>query len=141
MLRLKDKTAPSAPTGMNLAIRVTPFSTSISLTGTIRDFTPGEVSMLLDESVPVGTSVAVRFKGATFEGEVLYCQPKAGQYQTNVRFRDSAESGLRRTPRFSVKLAAEAFQRNSGDSVAAIITDISGNGLGLDVSRPLSVGE
>jgi hypothetical protein len=126
---------------MNLAIRVTRFSTNVSFMGTIHDFTPGEVSLLLAEFVPVGTSAAVTFKEATFEGEILYCEPKDGQYQTNVRFQDSAESGLRRTPRFTVKLSGEVFARNSGDPVPAIITDISGNGLGVDVSLSLAAGE
>ena len=70
---------------MNLAISVTPFSTSISYVGAIQDFTPGEVSLLLAEFVPVGTPVAVTVKDATFEGEILYCEPKDRQYQTNVR--------------------------------------------------------
>jgi hypothetical protein len=125
---------------MNLAIRVTPFSGSNSVFGTIQDFTPGELSILLEKCVPVGSPVTVKFKDATFEGEVLYCEPKEGHFQTNVRFRDSGESGLRRTPRFTVKLSAEVFLPNSSDSLRATITDISGNGLGLDVPMPLAVG-
>ena len=126
---------------MNLAIRLTPFSTSMSFMGVLHDFTPGEVSLLLSEFVPVGTSVAVTFKDATFEGEILYCEPKDGQYQTNVGFRDSAESGMRRAPRFTVKLSGEVFARNSSDPFPAIITDISGNGLGVDVPLSLAAGE
>jgi hypothetical protein len=133
-------TAPSAPTFMNLAIRVSPFSGGIPVLGTIQDFTPGEVSMLLDKCVPVGSPVTVKFKGALFEGEVLFCNPKEGHFQTNVRFRDSGESGLRRAPRFTVKLSAYAFSPNSGNSLPVTITDISGNGLGLDVPMPLAVG-
>jgi hypothetical protein len=125
---------------INLAIRVTPFSGSISVVGIIQDFTPGEVSILLEKCVPVGSPVTVMFKDARFEGEVLYCEPKEGQFQTNVRFRDSGESGLRRTPRFTVRLAAEVFPQNAADSLRATITDISGNGLGLDVPLPVTVG-
>jgi hypothetical protein len=125
---------------MNLAISLTPFSSSISILGEIQDFTPGEVSVLLDRFVPVGSSVAVKFKGATFDGEVLYCQPKEGQYQTNIRFTDSAETGLRSTPRFSVKLPAQVFARNSSDPRPGTIIDISGAGLGLELPFPLSVG-
>jgi len=84
--------------------------------------------------------VTVKFKDAMFQGEVLYCEPKEGHFQTNVRFRDSGESGLRRTPRFTVKLSAEVFSPNSSDSLRATITDISGNGIGLDVPMPLAVG-
>lgn len=126
---------------MNLAISLTPFSSSISIAGEIQDFTPGEVSVLLDRFVPVGTLVGVKFKNATFDGEILYCQPKEGQYQANVRFTDSAASGLRSTPRFSVKLPAQVFARNSSDPMAATIIDISGAGLGLELPFPLSVGE
>src|ERR1700730_648461 len=135
---------PPQPTGvsrMNLAISLTPFSSSISIPGEIQDFTPGEVSVLLEQYVPVGSSVALNFKDATFEGEVLYCQHKEGQYQTNVRFTDSAESGLRSTPRFSVKLPAQVFARNSSASMPGTLIDISGAGLGLELPVPLSVGE
>ena len=126
---------------MSLAITLTPFSSGISIAAEIQDFTPGEVSVLLEQFVPVGSSVALKLKAATFEGEVLYCQPKEGQYQTNVRFTDSAESGLRSTPRFSVKLPAQVFARNSSDPMAATIIDISGAGLGLELPFPLSVGD
>jgi hypothetical protein len=126
---------------MNLAISLTPFSSSISIAGEIQDFTPGEVSVLLEQYVPVGSSVALKFKNATFDGEVLYCQAKEGQYQTNVRFTDSAETGLRSTPRFSVKLSAQVFARNSSDPIPATIIDISGAGLGLELPFPLSVGD
>jgi len=126
---------------MTLAISLTPFSSSIAIPGEIQDFTPGEVSVLLEQFVPVGSSVALKFKNATFDGEVLYCQPKEGQYQTNIRFTDSAESGLRTTPRFSVKLPAQVFARNSSAPMPATIIDISGAGLGLELPFPLSVGD
>ena len=68
--------------------------------------------------------------------------PKDGQYQTNVRFRDSAETGLRRTPRFTVKLSAEMFVRNSLEPLPAIITDISGDGAwGRGFPLVLAAGE
>jgi hypothetical protein len=135
---------PSQPTGtsrMNLAISLTPFSSRISIPGEIQDFTPGEVSVLLDGPVAVGHSVAVKFNRATFDGEVLYCRPAAGQYRTNVRFRDSDENGLRRTPRFSVRLAAEVFAGSFSEAVPTTIIDISGDGFGLELPFRLSVGE
>jgi hypothetical protein len=127
--------------GMNLAVSVMPFLSEVSIAGVIQDFTPGEVSVLLEEFVPVGHSVAVKFRNATFHGEVLYSHPKEGRYQTNIRIMDSAETGLRSTPRFSVKLSAQVFARNSSAPIPATIIDISGAGLGLELPFPLSVGE
>ncbi len=126
---------------MNLAIRVNPFSTSISIAGQVVDFAPGEVAALLDQFVPVGTPVAAWLQHAAFSGEVLCCLPKDGGYQTNIRFKDSDENGLRRTPRFSVKLSAQVFSRSASCPQLATIVDISGFGLGLLVPCVLSVGD
>jgi hypothetical protein len=127
--------------GMHLAVSLTPFLSEVSIAGVIQDFTPGEVSVLLEEFVPVGHSVAVKFRNATFEGEVLYSLPKEGRYQTNIRIMDSAETGLRSTPRFSVRLPARVFAGSLSDPMSGTIIDISGAGLGLELPSPLSVGE
>jgi hypothetical protein len=127
--------------GMHLAVSLTPFLSEVSIAGVIQDFTPGEVSVLLEEFVPVGHSVAVKFRNATFDGEVLYSQPKESRYQTNIRIMDSAETGLRSTPRFSVRLPALVFAGSLSDTTSGTIIDISGAGLGLELPSPISVGE
>src|ERR1700686_2967639 len=132
---------PTGISGMNLAVSLTPFLSEVSIAGVIQDFTPGEVSVLLEEFVPVGHSVAVKFRNATFNGEVLYSHPKESRYQTNIRIMDTAETGLRSTPRFSVRLPARVFAESLSDLIPITIIDISGAGLGLELPAPLSVGE
>ena len=127
--------------GMNLAVSVTPFLSEVSIAGVIQDFTPGEVSVLLEEFVPVGHSVAVKFRNATFNGDVLYSHPKESRYQTNIRIMDSAETGLRSTPRFSVRLPARVFAGSLSDPISVNIIDISGAGLGLESPFLFSIGE
>jgi len=85
--------------------------------------------------------VAVAFKDARFEGEVMHCEPKDSLYQTNIRFKDADEKGLRRVPRFPVRLSALVFAVNSSDAIPAAIIDISGGGLGLELSSALSGGD
>src|SRR5436305_4432605 len=126
--------------GMNLAISATPFSSTVLIPGRIEDFTPGEVSVVLEQPIPVGHSVTVNFRGAIFNGEVLYCREQEAGYHINLRLLDSAASGLRSTPRFTVKLAAHVFAQSAGEIIAATIIDISGAGLGLELPSPVSVG-
>ena len=127
---------------MRLAVRVTPFSSTITIPGEIRDFAPGEVSILLEISLPIGSLVDVSLMGrAAFVGEILSCRPSQGNYQTNIRINETAESGLRSTPRFTVKLPAQIFAPRANEPLPAIIIDISGAGLGLELPVSLSVGE
>jgi len=105
------------------------------------DFTPGEVVALFDDPVPVGTSVAGNLKHAAFAGEILCCRRSEGRYQANIQIQDCDELGFRRTPRFSVRLAAEVFTRHAPGPLPATIVDISGAGLGLELPVATSVGD
>ncbi len=126
---------------MNLAIRVTAMSSRFSLAGEIRDFTFGEVKVLLEGPLPVGSSVVVNLKAISFQGEVMFCEPKDGRYKVNVRIKDADENGLRRSPRFSVDIPAQILTLGCIVPIAGRILDISADGLGLESASPLAVAD
>jgi hypothetical protein len=83
----------------------------------------------------------VRVRNAEFEGEISLCRPSQGHYQVHISIRDADERGLRKAPRFPVRLPARVFSAASKKPVKATIVDISSDGLGLLVNSTLPFGD
>lgn len=101
----------------------------------LQDFTPGEVILLLNDPIEAKTHVAVQVHMCSFHGEILFCKPSGSRWEAHVSFDDVDASGLRRSPRFPVRIPARLFARGSGGPMEAMILDISGEGLGLEIGR------
>jgi hypothetical protein len=125
--------------GLNLTVTVTHPSWGIGMTGELEDFTIGEVRLVLEGLVSMGTLVDVHVGGGTFAGEVLYCQRRGNRFETHISINDFDESGLRRTPRFPVKVACMVSAASLETPTIATIVDISGDGLGIELSADLPI--
>lgn len=115
-----------------LEVQVVDFLSGYSVTGTLEGFTPGEVTVALPEIISEQRAVTVRFHSFIFGGETLYCQAKEGRYEAHITIDDAGENGMRKAPRFPVRLSAQMFL-SDGVAVPLTIIDISGDGLGIEL--------
>src|SRR5581483_10091442 len=104
------------------------------MTGVIKDFTPGEATLILDGFISQGTSVSVDIGSCSFDGKTLYCERKVASYEVHVSIDDLDETGLRRTPRFPVSISARVSAAGLATPATARIVDVSGDGLGIELS-------
>jgi hypothetical protein len=119
-----------------LPVRVVDLLSSYTIGGVLQSFTPGEVSILVDEPLSEQRSVTVHLNSFAFDGQTLYCRPRQDRFEAHISIDDVGANGLRRAPRFPVKLPAELFLPDL-DPVGITIVDISSDGLGLEL--PVSV--
>lgn len=128
---------PSLVRGLHLEARVTAPTWEIGLAATVQDFTPGEVILLLDDHLTAGTRVTIQLNTASFAGDILFCEPLGSHFVTHVSFDDVDATGLRRTPRFPVRIPARIFAGTAELPLEAMILDISGDGLGIEIAEPI----
>jgi hypothetical protein len=137
----RPASAEKSPTrGLQLEARVTAPTWEVGLAAEVQDFAPGEVILLLDDSVAGGTRVTIQINTCSFNGEILFCKPRGGRYEAHVSFDDVDATGLRRTPRFPVSMAARIFTSVSPVPLHARIIDVSGEGLGIELATALPMG-
>jgi len=125
--------------GLQLEARVTSPTWGIGLPATVYDFAPGEVVLMMDDFVNAGTPVTIQVNTWSFNGEILYCKRSGTRNEAHVSFDDAEASGLRRTPRFPVSLPARIFTAASDLPLEGRVVDISGEGLGIELSVALPV--
>ena len=123
--------------GFNLPVTIINPSWGVGMAGVLEDFTPGEAKVNLEGLVSTGTMVEVQIGNCVFSGEVLFCERRGGGFETHVSINDFDESGLRRTPRFPVTLPCVVSSATIGAPASATIVDISGDGLGIELSTNL----
>jgi hypothetical protein len=136
-----EASATDAPRlGLALEAWVTSPTWEIGLAAILQDFTPGEVIVLLEGPITAGTQVSVQVNSGSFHGEVLYCKLIGAHWETHVSFDDVDAIGLRRTPRFPVRIPARVSMIGNDAPVESMIVDISGEGLGIEIPQlvPLS---
>jgi hypothetical protein len=133
-----DTVSPRWP--LELEVQVIDFLSSYTVRGILEDFTPGEVRILLNEPVSEQRAVTVDMKSFMFEGHTLYCQPRQDQFEAHISIDDIEVNGLRRTPRFPVKIAAQLFCPRT-EPVAITIVDISSEGLGIELPLSVEIGQ
>lgn len=126
-----------SPRGLQMEARVTAHTWEIGLSAVVHDFTPGEVILLLDDQIAAGTHVTIELNKASFHGEILFCSPSGTRFEAHVSFDDVDETGLRRTPRFPVKLPARVFASSTDVPLDGTIVDVSGEGLGIELTVPI----
>jgi hypothetical protein len=137
-----DRSSPRRP--LELEVRVVDFLSNYSVRGILEGFTPGEVTISLSEPIAEQRSVTVHLNSFTFQGQTLYCRPKEEHFELHVSIDDGEINGLRRSPRFPVKLPAELFLPHA-EPVAITIVDISSDGLGIELpvllakSQPIAI--
>jgi hypothetical protein len=136
--KVPDAVSPRWP--LELEVQVIDFLSSYTVHGILEDFTPGEVRILLNEPVSEQRMVTVDMNSFMFEGHTLYCQPRQDQFEAHISIDDIEVNGLRRTPRFPVKLAAQLFRART-EPVAMTIVDISSEGLGIELPLSLEIGQ
>jgi len=120
-----------------MAARVTAPTWEIGIPAVVQDFTPGEVILLLDDQIAGGTRVTIQLSTYSFTGEILFCAPKGSRYEAHVAFEDVDATGLRRTPRFPVSIPARVFSSTSDVPLEGTIVDVSGEGLGIELTESL----
>jgi hypothetical protein len=123
-----------------LEVQVVDFLSNFRVYGVLQGFTPGEVAVLLNEPVSEQRAVAVHFNSFTFEGQTLYCRPREDQYEAHISIDDVEGAGLRRAPRFPVKLPARLLPPHASP-VAITILDISRDGLGIESPMAVETGQ
>lgn len=128
------------PWVLGLEVQVVDFLSGYTVSGTLEGFTPGEVTVVLPEMISEQRTVTVRINSFLFGGETLYCRPRDGGYEAHITIDDVEENGLRRAPRFPVRVAGYMFQSH-GAPVAITIVEISGDGLGIDLPVALEAGQ
>src|ERR1700744_4646200 len=117
---------------LNLDVRVVDFLSSYTVRGVLEGFTPGEVTISTGEPVDEQRMVTVQLSSFSFEGHTLYCRPRGDRFEVHISVDDVEANGLRRAPRFPVKLSAELFLPLA-EPVAVTIVDISSDGLGIEL--------
>lgn len=125
--------------GLQLEARVTAPTWEVGLSAVVQDFTSGEVILLLDDQIAAGTRVTVQLNTASFDGEILFCASAGSRYEAHVSFDDVDATGLRRTPRFPVRIPARVFVNTSDGPIEGTIEDISGDGLNMMLVQPVPV--
>jgi len=125
------------PRGLQLEARVTAPTWEVGLAAEVQDFAPGEVILLVDDAVAAGTRVTIQINTCSFNGEILFCKRRGHRYEAHVSFDDVDATGLRRTPRFPVSIAARIFTSVSPVPLDARIIDVSGEGLGIELAAAL----
>jgi hypothetical protein len=125
---------------IGLNVHVVDFLSGYTVEGVLRSFTPGEVAVFVDEIVPEHRSVTVQFDSFVFDGETLFCRPKDHGYEAHITIDDVEKSGLRKEPRFPIKLAGQMFPPSS-EPVAITVVDFSSDGLGIELPMAVEVDQ
>lgn len=125
---------------LRLEVQVVDFLSGYTIPGVLESFTPGEVTVLLNESVSEQRTVSVRLDSFVFEGETLYCGARAGGYEAHISISDAGQNGMRRSPRWPVNFPGQLFSAQAS-AVSITIVDISRDGLGVDVPVFLEQGQ
>ena len=120
--------------GLNLPVSVASPTLGLEKPGVLKDFTPSQAIIILESHISPGTSVYVTIDTFAFDGEVLSCERCDDRFEAHVYVNDSVEASSRKTPRFPVKISASVFASGVASPIAATIVDISGEGLGIDLS-------
>jgi PilZ domain len=137
----EESSDPSSRHGLlELEAQVVDFVSNYTIRGVLEGFTPGEVTILLGEPISEQRSVTVRLDSFTFEGQTLYCRPRQDGYEAHVSIDDVETTGLRRAPRFPVKLPARLLLRDAS-SVLITILDISRDGVGIELPISVETGQ
>jgi hypothetical protein len=124
--------------GLKLETRLKAHGWHQPIVGIVQDFVPGEITVIAKNSILIGTNLTVEINAFTLLGEVLSCRSRDdGTHEIHLSIRDTDATGLRRTPRFSVNLPARVYTSSLPAPLAATITDISGDGLGLETTVKL----
>jgi hypothetical protein len=123
-----------------LAVQVVDFLSGYGVEGILQGFTPGEITVSLGERVSEYRIVTVHLDSFTFEGEILYCGQRDTRFEAHISLDDAAKTGLRRSPRFPVRLPGRLFPPDASP-VALTIIDISRDGLGVQLPVPLEAGQ
>lgn len=129
--------APSQPRGLNLDAKLKAHTWGSPVRGVIEDYVLGEAKVITDDAIAEGTTLRVEVTPFAFDGEVLACYPRGDRFEVHVTIRDAGPPGLRKTPRFPVKIPCRVFSSCLDAPQEAIIVDISGEGLGLQTSVKL----
>jgi hypothetical protein len=131
---------PSDQWALQLEVQVVDFLSGYSISGVLESFTPGEVTVMLNEPLSEQRTVSVRLNSFVFEGETLYCGPRSGGYEAHISISDAGQNGMRRSPRFPVNFPGQLFSAQAS-AVSITIVDISRDGLGVDVPVALDPGQ
>ena len=123
--------------GLRLEARVTAPTWEVGLSAVIQDFTSGEVILLLDDPLAAGTRVTIQVNTCSFDGDILFCDQSGSRWETHVSFDDTDATGLRRTPRFPVRIPARIFASAIEAPLDGTIVDVSGEGLGIELPQQL----
>jgi hypothetical protein len=126
--------------GLGLEVWVKSPTWEVGVGAVLQDFTPGEVILLLDDPIQAKTEVSVQANTCAFHGDILFCRPSGTRWEAHVSVDDVDASGLRRTPRFPVRIAARVFASATEEPIAGTIVDISGEGLGIEMASAVAVG-
>jgi hypothetical protein len=132
-------TAPPAEPAIGLNVLVVDFLSGYTVRGVLESFTPGEVTIQVEEMIPEQRSATVQFGSFVFQGETLYCRAKGARYEAHITI-GASENGVRIGPRFPIKLAGQVFPPES-DPVAITIVDVSRDGLGLELPMLVEPGQ
>jgi len=137
---LSNDSTPSWNIELAVEVDVLDVLSGYSVLGVLQGFTPGEVMVSLGKALSKQRDVVVRFNSFAFEGQTLYCQSRRTRYEAHITIDDVEETGLRRAPRFPVKLPAQLFPPYGGP-VAITIVDISSDGLGIELPVTVEMGQ
>lgn len=123
-----------------IRVRIVDLFSDYVVTGVLLSFIPGEVAILVDETLSEDREVAVWLNSFSFEGRTLYCRPRGSQYEAHISIDDLVGAGLRKTPRFPVMIPAE-LQPLNGYPVHITIRDLSREGMGIESPILLKAGQ
>jgi len=125
---------------LQIHVRIVDLLSNYTVSGVLLGFTPGEVSILVDEPLSEQREVAVWMNAFSFEGQTLYCRPNEARYEAHISIDDIQGAGLRKTPRFPVMIPAQLLAPG-GDPLVITIVDLSRDGMGIDSPIHLKAGQ
>jgi PilZ domain len=125
---------------LNLQVQVVDFLSGYTVRGVLQGFTPGEVTISVGEPVDEQRMVTVQLNSFSFEGQTLFCGPRDNQFEVHISIDDVEANGLRRAPRFPVKLSAD-LSLPRAEPVPVTNVDISSDGLGIELPVSVETGQ
>jgi len=132
---LAESSAGNAPQNLRLDVWVKAPTWEVGVAAVLQDFTPGEVILLMNDPILAQSQVEVRWNNCSFHGVILFCEPSGQGWEAHISFDDVDSIGLRRTPRFPVRIPSRVFTYGSDVPIEGTIVDISGEGLGIELER------
>jgi hypothetical protein len=112
-----------------------------SLVGVIQEIRPHALSILVKEALVEKSAVSIEFGAVTCEGNIISCRPHESEFEVSIAIPQREGCDVRAAERFPVTEEVQISAGRLDSQLDAVVTDVSTQGIGLEMSAPLETGE